>query len=297
MRLRAMSRTIAAMVSALGLLVATACAAPESGGASPLPECPPHWGGRSPGDWVPALGSGSPERLMPSMPLEADICAYDAKGSRASAPRRLTDGLTTMVTDLNHLPLVASPAWRACTLIGSLPESYLVRLRYSNDQVSWIGTAYDGNRCVTTTNGARTMSYIGDAVKEAYNAGRWPSLNPADPCEPGRGRVGQDTRMAPPGTIGLTVCQLEASATATQRKEFDEEDAKKISGEISARPAKRDDGSCPTGAMPALRLIFRYAQGPPAGVTVWTKGCGMDNDFLRSDMPPALIAELSGFAG
>ncbi|MFJ2033152.1 hypothetical protein [Streptosporangium sp. NPDC087985] len=197
-----------------------------------------------------------------------------------------------MVTDFNHLPVAASPSWRACTLIGSIPRSYLIRLRYSNGSVSWIGTAYDDNQCVVTTNGAfHTMSYIGDAVSAAYNTRRWPSLNPTDQCDPGRGRTGQDRQMVPKGAIGLTVCKL--SATAPRKKTYGEDVAKEISAKIVSRPTEKEEGSCPAGATPSIRLIFRYSQGPPAGVTVWTKGCGIDNRFLRSEVPPALMAELS----
>lgn len=293
MRPRTMRKAIAATASALGLLTASACAAPGPQPASTLSECPNSWAGKSAGDWVPSVGSGTREHLVPGAPLEADICAYDAGGSRAAAPQRLTDGLTTMVTDLNHLPVAALPSWRACTLIGSIPRSYLIRLRYTNGSVSWIGTAYDDNQCVVTTNGAfRTMSYVGDAVSTAYDTRRWPSLSPADQCEPGRGRIGQEEHMVPKGSIGLTVCKL--SATAPQEKTYGEDTAKHISAKVDSRPAEKDDGTCPTGAAPAIRLVFRYPQGPPAGVTVWSKGCGMDNRFLRGKVSPALMAELSG---
>ncbi|MEU7747412.1 hypothetical protein [Nonomuraea sp. NPDC049158] len=98
--------------------------------------------------------------------------------------------------------------------------------------------------------------------------------------------------MVPKGSIGFTVCKL--SDTAPQKKAYGEDVAKDISAKIGSQPAQRDDGACPAGATPAIRLVFRYAQGPPAGVTVWSKWCGMDNRFLRSEVPSALMAELSG---
>ncbi|MEV6986142.1 hypothetical protein AB0M95_33455 [Sphaerisporangium sp. NPDC051017] len=197
-----------------------------------------------------------------------------------------------MVADLNHLP-TAAPSWRACTMIGSIPHSYLIRLRYSDGDVSWIGTAYDDNQCVDTTNGVlRTRSYIGDAVRTAFDKRHWPSLTPMDECEPGRGRIGQDQHLVPEGAIALTVCRL--STMAPQGKTYGADVAKEISSQIASRPTQEYDGTCPTGAAPSIRLVFRYAQGPPAGVTVWTKECGMDNRILESEAPPALTAKLSG---
>ncbi|GAA5051921.1 hypothetical protein GCM10023259_030880 [Thermocatellispora tengchongensis] len=209
-----------------------------------------------------------------------------------AARRRLAEGLAEMVTDLNHLP-VAAPPWRACTLRASAPTSYLIRLRYGDARVSWIGTADDANQCVPTTNGTlRTWSYIGDTVGSAYQEGRWPSLTPPDECEPGPGRIGQDRQLVPEGSIGLTVCGL--SVKAPQRKSHGADTAKKVAAEIDSLRAERFDGACRPGRGSAIRLVFRYAQGPPAAVTVWGTECGMENTFLRGALSAELMDELSG---
>jgi hypothetical protein len=96
----------------------------------------------------------------------------------------------------------------------------------------------------------------------------------------------------PDGAIGFTVCKL--SVKAPQRKTYGADLAKDVSAKLNSLRVEKFDGICRTGRGPSMLIVFRYAQGPPAAVAVWSKECGVDDRFLRGAISSDLINDMSG---
>ncbi|MEO3871000.1 hypothetical protein ABGB18_19500 [Nonomuraea sp. B12E4] len=84
---------------------------------------------------------------------------------------------------------------------------------------------------------------------------------------------------------------------APSRRSHGPSTAKELSTTVNAKRTRRADGGCRSGRAPFAHLVFRYAQGPPADVTVWGEECGLDNRYLESALPAGLMRDLSRLLG
>ncbi|MEN3539741.1 hypothetical protein AAH991_31855 [Microbispora sp. ZYX-F-249] len=269
----------------------------HAGGSSATPDaCPRQWEGEGIGGWVPAGPDvdGADESLVPGSPVRALICAYpgvnmDPGGERLGGSRRLTDQAAAMARDLAYLPVTTGETWGACTAMGGPMTNYLVRFAYADGSALWVGSAEEVNSCVATTNGeARTRSYVGKALTAAYREGTWRLPRPEDPCRGGLHRRGQEDAMVPGEPDWVLVC-LDGGEKWPPRREHGAAAARELAAALDDLGTVPSDHSCQGGGPEAdhrdYRLVFGYAEGPPAGVHV-DYGCapGVDNSMLQADV-------------
>ncbi|MEV7006022.1 hypothetical protein [Streptosporangium sp. NPDC051022] len=279
---------------------------PLSAPLSAPPSCPQHWGGDAPGDWVPGAADvdGAGESLVPGEPVAVTICAYPGDNTRPggellAGSRPLTSGAGAMARDLGYLPVSAVKHAEPCTMMGGAMTNYLLRFAYPDGKSLWVGSAEEVNSCVTTTNGTvSTPSYVGQEIAAAYRTGKWEPVRPGDPCqERPTGRRGQDRRMVPDGPVSVLVCEKTSPRTGEPtRREHDGRTAEDLAEALNSLAARPSDNTCQEiegMRNRSFRLLFRYADGPPADVWIFT-GCvpGADNGLLQANLSDSLRARL-----
>ncbi|MEV8632924.1 hypothetical protein AB0395_14830 [Streptosporangium sp. NPDC051023] len=244
--------------------------------------------------------AGAEKSLVPGEPVAAMICAYPGDnaqpgGERLSGSRTLAGGAGAMAHDLDYLPAGTAAYGGPCTLMGGPMTNYLIRFVYAGGSVLWVGSAEEVNSCVTTTNGTvSSHSYVGRDIAAAYRTGRWEPVRPADPCrEQPTGRRGQDRRMVPDGPVSVLVCgQTSRRIGEPPRQEFDGRTAETLTEALNSLASRPSDNTCQKiegVGNRSFRLLFRYADGPPANVWIFT-GCvpGADNGLLQADLSDSL---------
>ncbi|GAA4575354.1 hypothetical protein GCM10023193_73730 [Planotetraspora kaengkrachanensis] len=281
--------------------------ATESTGAAPAAPkpCPKRWGGQI-GGWVPAPPgvAGAGESLVPGAPVEAMICAYPGNntnpgGEQLAGTRTLTETAGQLGRDLGYLPVGSSDG--ACTAMGGPMTNYLIRFTYADGRSLWVGTAEEVNHCVTTTNGtASSRSYVGDRITAAYRQGT-PQADGKDLCESWMGRRGQNERMVPDEPTSVVVCRLDPQGGQALRTEYGTDVAGPLASKLNDLDARPSDNSCQQtkGDDPGviLRLVFGYADGPPAAVMV-QEFCrpSVNNGLLQADGDDRLNQEATRLA-
>ncbi|MEU6414204.1 hypothetical protein [Microbispora sp. NPDC046933] len=286
-------RWIAVVVAVCAGAVLAACA-PEP---RAVPDaCPQRWGGEGIGGWVPAAADvdGADESLVPGSPVRALICAYpgtntDPGGERLGGSRTLTDQAVAMARDLAYLPVTTREVVHACTAVGGPMTNYLVRFAYPDGSALWVGSAEEVNSCAGTTNGTvGTPSYVGKALTTAYREGTWRMAGPDDPCRAPNDRRGQEDAMVPGEPEWVLVC-LDGGEKWPPRREHGAAAARELAAALDDLDTAPSDGMCQGGGPEAddrdYRLVFGYAEGPPAGVQV-AYDCtpGVDNRMLQAEV-------------
>ncbi|MFD1540700.1 hypothetical protein [Nonomuraea guangzhouensis] len=281
-----------------------------SGSVTVPTACPQQWGGGGKaGGWVPAAAEvdGVDERLVPGRPVAAMICAYPGDnthpgGERLAGSRTLTGDAGAMVRDLGYLPLTTDDRKVICSLVGGSMTNYLVRFTYPDGGTLWVGSAEEPNGCVRTTNGTViTRSYVGPSLTAAYRTGAWRLQHPDDPCRGAADRRGQNERMVPDEPVSVLVCGEATSASARPpRLESDARTAKALAETLNSLATRPSENGCEPIAGAAdkrLRLVFGYADGPPAGVRIWTS-CdpSVDNTLLQASINDSLRDQLTRLA-
>ncbi|MEV7808324.1 hypothetical protein AB0O28_35780 [Microbispora sp. NPDC088329] len=297
-----MTRSQWALAAVVAVVMAVAVCggvalARHAGRSSAVPDaCPRHWEDEGIGGWVPAGPDvdGADESLVPGSPVRALICAYpgvntDPGGERLGGSRTLTDQAAAMARDLAYLPVTTGEVEHVCTLAGGPMTNYLVRFAYADGSALWVGSAEEVNSCVTTTNGeARTSSYVGTALTAAYRGGTWRMPRPDDPCRGGGDRRGQEDAMVPEEPDWVLVC-LDGGEKWPPRREHGAAAARRLAAVLDDLDTVPSGHGCQGGGPEAddreYRLVFGYAEGPPAGVRV-AYGCtpGVDNGMLQADV-------------
>ncbi|MEV6980363.1 hypothetical protein AB0M95_03765 [Sphaerisporangium sp. NPDC051017] len=252
--------------------------------APPVPKaCPGQWGGEGIGDWVPAAADveGAGESLVPGEPVEAMICAYPGTnmnpgGERLAGVRVLKADAATMARDLAYLPVTTSDdPNRICTAAGGPMTNFLVRFAYSGGEALWVGGAEEVNSCALATNGTvKVPTYVGGSLGIAYRQGAWRIMEPEDPCK-GRlpSRRGQDEFLVPDGAVAVVVCRRDPRDRRPTRAYHRKAEAQALAEALNSSdtwPTEHTFRQVP-GARPgenAFTLLFRYADGPDAGVRV-----------------------------
>ncbi|MFB9961438.1 hypothetical protein [Sinosporangium siamense] len=174
----------------------------------------------------------------------------------------------------------------------SVIVNYLIRLRYSDNKVGWVSTAFEVNECVVTTNGRhRSAAYFGEEIKHAYETGRWGGFSSPTSCASAPGHRGQEKVIVPPGADGLTLCRFHDGELI---KHLDRATAKQLAAAASALPTRPNDFQCdgPTGG-PEIRMIFHYPIGPPAEALLWSGRCGVENLYVEAGASPQLLELLA----
>ncbi|MEU8178116.1 hypothetical protein AB0C14_35055 [Microbispora hainanensis] len=290
--MRPISVLVAAVAVCAGAVLAGCAAEPMA-----VPDaCPQRWGGEGVGGWVPAAVDvdGADESLVPGAPVRALICAYpgtntDPGGEPLGGSRTLTDQAAVMARDLAYLPVTSGKADGLCTLMGGPMTNYLVRFAYADGSALWVGSAEEVNSCVTTTNGTvRTRSYVGKALTTAYREGTWRMQRPDDPCRAVNDRRGQQDSMVPEGPRWVLVCRDEGEKWPPRREHGPAaaRDLVAALNDLDTMPSEHGcQGGGPEADYRAYRLVFGYAEGPPAGVQV-EFGCtpGVDNGMLQAEV-------------
>ncbi|WP_155357301.1 hypothetical protein [Acrocarpospora macrocephala] len=254
-------------------------------------ECPQQWGGREPGGWVPAAAKfdGVDEFLVPGIPVAATICAYPGDNTRPgrerlAGSRVLVGGAGAMARDLAYLPI--SDRSGLCTLMGGPMTNYLIRFDYPGGFALWVGTAEEVNACVVTTNGtAGSRSYVGRSITAAYRTGAWKLIRPEDPCQGDGGRRGQGEHMVPGEPASVVVCRSASGTKPAAMREHGAAEARSLAAALNAQDSWPTDHGCQGGSGLSYRLMFRYADGPPASVHLIV-GCDppIGNPLLQGDL-------------
>lgn len=244
--------------------------------ASPPLACPAQYAHAAP--WVPAKPSGVParSRLAPRRkPASAVICGYAGKnigpqgGWQLSGRRVLRSNLAGLASDLAWEPRKLAGQQIPCFLVAGPQVNYLIGLTYAGRGRLWVTATKDPNECVWSSNGEFTsFGVIGGLVNEAFKSGRWPARHPAS-CGggdgPGRGRLGQDQAMVPPGAISVSICDGHGGPTRYSG----------FAGLVSALnslPTRPSDQACHMthrGAPVHYLLAFGYRQGAAVEVSVF----------------------------
>ncbi|AWS46992.1 hypothetical protein [Streptosporangium sp. 'caverna'] len=277
----------------------------------PVPvACPQRWDSTTIGGWVPAAADldGIEESLVPGEPAEAMICAYPGDnahpgGERLAGSRTLTGETKAMARDLAYLPVSTEAHGGPCTAMGGPMTNYLIRFAYPGGEALWVGSAEEVNSCVRTTNGtADSRSYIGPSLTTAYRTGTWKLSRPDDPCT-GRttGRRGQDERMVPEGPVSVLVCgEIASSDKRSPRLEHGRQVATALAETLNSPDTRPSENICHQIAGVddrTLRLLFAYADGPPADVQI-SMGCkpGINNGLLQADLDDPVRDEVTRLA-
>ncbi|WP_371782753.1 hypothetical protein [Streptosporangium subroseum] len=267
-------------------------------GSPPGPvACPQRWDSDTIGGWVPAAADvdGVEESLVPGEPTEAMICAYPGDntrsgGERLAGSRTLTGETKAMARDLAYLPVSTEARGAPCTLMGGPMTNYLIRFAYPGGEALWVGSAEEVNSCVMTTNSTTgSRSYIGPNITAAYKTGTWKPVRPDDPCGWFTGRRGQNERMVPDEPVSVLVCGQAASHEGRlPRLEHGKPVAIALATALNSLDTGPDENTCQPVAdvdNREFRLLFGYADGPPANVQV-LMGCepAISNGMLRADL-------------
>ncbi|MBE3015535.1 hypothetical protein IL992_41190 [Microbispora sp. NEAU-D428] len=292
MRSRRTAVLVAVVAVCAGAVLAACAAEPRA-----VPDaCPQRWGGDGIGGWVPAAADvdGADESLVPGSPVRALICAYpgtntDPGGEPLGGSRTLTDQAAAMARDLAYLPVSTEDVEGPCTAVGGPMTNYLVRFAYADGSALWVGSAEEVNSCAGTTNGTvRTRSYVGKALTTAYREGTWRLPRPEDPCRGGGDRRGQGERTVPGEPEWVLVC-LDGGEKWPPRREHGAAAARELAAALNDLDTVPSEHGCQGGGPEAdyrdYRLVFGYAEGPPAGVHI-LYGCtpGVDNGMLQADV-------------
>ncbi|MBX6381978.1 MAG: hypothetical protein IRZ07_03235 [Microbispora sp.] len=282
-------------------MAAALCAGAVLAGCAPRPGavpdgCPGRWGGEGVGGWVPAAADvdGADESLVPGTPVRALICAYpgtntDPGGERLGGSRTLTDQAAAMARDLAYLPVTSDEPSMTCTDMAGPMTNYLVRFAYADGSALWVGSAEEVNSCAGTTNGeVWTRSYVGKALTTAYREGTWRMPRPDDPCRGPNARRGQEDAMVPGDPQWVLVCR-DGGEKWPPRREYGAAAARELAAaldDLDTAPSEHGcQGAGPEADYRDYRLVFGYAEGPPAGVQV-EYGCtpGVDNGMLQAEV-------------
>lgn len=276
----------------------------------PVPAaCPERWDSSTIGGWVPAAADldGAEESLVPGEPIEAMICAYPGTntrpgGERLAGSRTLKGETKAMARDLGYLPVSTTNHGGPCTQMGGPMTNYLIRFAYPDGEALWVGSAEEVNSCAGTTNGTTSSrSYIGPSLTTAYRAGTWKLVRPDDPCRGSTGRRGQDERMVPEGPLSVLVCEEAVSSDdRPPRLEHGRQVATALAETLNSPDTRPSANSCQQIAGMddrTLRLLFAYADGPPAGVQI-SMGCdpGINNGLLQADLDDPVRDEVTRLA-
>ena len=224
------------------------------------------------------------------------VCAYNGSnmesnaGLPLSSRKYLKGDLAAMVDELRWLPPEVPGGQHACTLMGGPQTNFLVAVTFADGRTSWLGTADDPNGCVGTLGSIASPWTTGHRFTTAMKIGRWTPPTPSSNgnCS-GGARFGQQNRMVPDGTVGLTICWNAGN------KNFQVEVARGFADLVTALNAPKDiasTSSChqipaSTGASALddtlYRLIFRYPSGPAVEVD-FTRSCdpSIDNASLAA---------------
>ncbi|GAA2894582.1 hypothetical protein GCM10010517_59300 [Streptosporangium fragile] len=286
---------VGVVLAAIAVCAAAVLISRSVGGPSSVPaSCPQRWDGEEPGGWVPAAADidGVEESLVPGEPVAAMICAYPGDnahpgGERLTGSRTLTGEAGAMARDLAYLPVATAAVGGPCTQMGGPMTNYLIRLAYSTGEALWVGSAEEVNSCVTTTNGTvGTRSYVGKSITAAYRTGRWKLIRPDDPCRETIGRRGQNEWMVPDGPISVLVCgEATSHDSPSPRREHGRQVAETLAAALNSLDTWPSENTCRGGGDGWFRLIFTYADGPPAGIGILV-GCtpGINNGLLQADL-------------
>ncbi|GIH65955.1 hypothetical protein [Microbispora siamensis] len=304
MRLRRTSVLIAVVAVCAGAVLAACAPDPRA-----VPDaCPQRWGGDGIGGWVPAAADvdGADESLVPGSPVRALLCAYpgtntDPGGEGLGGSRTLTDQAAAMARDLAYLPVSTEDVEGPCTAVGGPMTNYLVRFAYGDGSALWVGSAEEVNSCVATTNGTvRTRSYVGEALTTAYREGTWRLPRPEDPCRAAHDRRGQQDSMVPGDPRWVLVCSG-GNEKWPPRREHGAAAARGLAAALNDLDTVPSDRTCRGRGASAVRddyrLVFGYAEGPPAGVHI-LYGCtpSVDNGMLQADADDDVRRLMAGLA-
>ena len=181
----------------------------------------------------------------------------------------LRGNLAGLAADLAWEPKKVHGQQIACFTMGGPQVNYLIGLTYPGGGRLWVSATQDPNECVLSSNGEFTsFGVVGGLVTEAFKSGRWPASQPAS-CHggggPGRGRLGQDRAMVPPGAISVSICGSHGGPMLSAGYAG-------LVAALNALPSRPSDQSCSMshrGPAVNYQLLFGYRQGPAVVVQVF----------------------------